>query len=69
MTNNKIHLKVSEDDPDTAYLYLPDYPKEKKSNIVEKQIRLCDVIENYKGPDIYIDIDHQGNAIGIEILA
>lgn len=68
MKKNKIYLKVSEDDSNTAYVYLPDHPREKKVNIVEKQIRLYDVIENYKGPDIYLDIDHKGNTIGIEIL-
>lgn len=68
MLNNKIYLKVSEDDPDVAYLYLPGHPGEKKENIVKSQIRLYDIIQSYKGPDIYLDIDHEDNVIGIEIL-
>ena len=66
MINNKIYLKVSEDDPDVAYLYLPGHPGEK--NIIKTQIRLHDIIKNYKGPDIYLDIDQKDNIIGIEIL-
>ncbi len=69
MAENKIYLKVSEDDSDVAYLYFPNHPGVGKENIVHKQIRLNDVIENYKGPDIYIDVDHNGIAIGLEILA
>lgn len=68
MLNNKIYLKVSEDDPDVAYLYLPGHPGEKKENIIKTQIRLCDIIKNYKGPDLYLDIDQEDNVVGIEIL-
>ncbi len=68
MINNKIYLKVSEDDPDVAYLYLPGHPGGKKENIIKSQIRLYDIIKNYKGPDIYLDIDHEDNVIGMEIL-
>lgn len=67
--NEKIYLKVSEDDPDVAYLYLPGHPGEGKRGIVVKQIRLLHVIDNYKGPDLYLDIDSEGKVIGIEILA
>lgn len=64
---NKIKLMVSKDDPEVAYLYLPDHPgKGKNANIVN-QIRLYDLIENFKGPDIYIDINEKGQAVGIEI--
>lgn len=64
---NKIILMVSKDDQGVAYLYLPDHPgKGKKANIVN-QIRLYDLVENYKGPDIYIDINEKGQAVGIEI--
>ncbi len=68
MTNKKIYLKVSEDDPEVAYLYLPDHPGAGTFNIVEKQIRLYDIIANYKGPDIYLDFDASGKVIGIEIV-
>ncbi|NLL05400.1 MAG: DUF2283 domain-containing protein [Clostridiaceae bacterium] len=68
MINSKIYLKVSENDPDVAYLYLPGHPGEKRKNIVKSQIRLYDVIKNYKGPDIYLDIDYEDNVIGLEIL-
>ncbi len=63
MINDKIYLEVSEDGPDVAYLYLPGHP-----GTVKKTIRLCDIIKNYKGPDLYLDIDHEDNVIGIEIL-
>ena len=69
MKNKKIYLSVSEDDPEVAYLYLPGHPGEEKKNVVKKQIRLYDIIKNYKGPDIYIDFDMDDNAVGFEILA
>ena len=62
-------LEISQDDSDTAYLYLPDHPGKGKHAVVTKQVRLFDVIKNYNGPDVYIDIDDAGKAIGIEILA
>lgn len=65
----KIKLKVSKDDPDVAYLKLPEHPGSGKYGIVSKQIRLLELIEEYKGPDIYLDIDKNGVLIGIEILA
>lgn len=67
MINNKIYLKASEDDPEVAYLYLPGHPGGGE-NIIKRQIRLYDVIKNYKGPDIYLDIDYEDNVIGMEIL-
>ncbi|MFV0341823.1 MAG: DUF2283 domain-containing protein [Anaerocolumna sp.] len=68
MMNNKIYLKISEDDSDVAYLYLPGHPGEGNENIIKNQIRLCDIIKNYKGPDIFLDIDYKDNVIGIEII-
>lgn len=68
MMNNKIYLKKSKDDPDVAYLYLPGHPGEKNKNIIKTQIRLYDIIKNYKGPDIYLDVDQNDNVVGIEIL-
>ncbi|MCP4347387.1 MAG: DUF2283 domain-containing protein [Desulfobacterales bacterium] len=68
MKENEIYLAVSENDADVAYLYFPGHPGKGKKNVVKKQTRLSDVIENYKGPDIYLDLDHDGNIIGLEIL-
>lgn len=62
-------LEVSPDDPDTAYLYLPNHPGKGKPAVVNKQIRISDVIDNYKGPDLYLDFDGIDQIIGIEILA
>jgi uncharacterized protein YuzE len=69
MTESKIKLRVSADDPDVAYLQLPDHPGEGKYNIVGNQIRLVEIIEGYQGPDINLDFDKDGKLIGIEILA
>lgn len=69
MSERSITLKVSEDDPDVAYLRLPDHPGEGTYNVVAKQVLLSEIIQNYKGPDIYLDFGHNGKLIGIEILA
>jgi len=68
MNKQPIQLKVSDDDPDVAYLYLPDHPKEIIPGLVKKQTRLIDLIDDYKGPDIYLDFNKDGTLVGIEIL-
>jgi uncharacterized protein YuzE len=69
MKKNPINLKISEDDPDVAYLRLPDHPGAGTPNIVSKQITLGELVKGYKGPAVYLDFDNDGKLIGIEILA
>jgi len=68
MNQNPIRLKVSEDDPDVAYVKLPGYPAEDIPQ-ASKTLRLRDHIGPYNGPDIFLDFDLNGVLIGIEILA
>ena len=67
MKANKITLRVSADDDDVAYLMLPSHIGQGKFGAVAKQIRLLDILQ-YCGPDVYLDLDGQGNLVGIEIL-
>lgn len=67
METRKLHLRVS-DDGDMAYLFLPNHPGKGKSKVVERQISLQSVIENYKGPEIYLDFSSTGEVIGIEFF-
>ncbi|MBL8279603.1 MAG: DUF2283 domain-containing protein [Pelomonas sp.] len=60
-------LKISADDPDVAYLVLPGHPGSGVAGAVSRQIRLSDLLQ-YKGADIYIDLDEAGVVIGIEVL-
>ncbi len=69
MEKKKIQLKVSKEDPSAAYVFLPGHPQKVIPGLVEKQIRLLDVIPDYEGPDIYLDFDAGNGLIGIEILA
>ena len=69
MSESQIILKVSEDDPDVAYLQLPDHPGPGKPNVVGKQVSLDKLIDGYSGPDVYLDFGQDGKLIGIEILA
>jgi uncharacterized protein YuzE len=68
MSEQNITLKISDDDSDVAYLQLPDHLGEGTSNVVAKSVRLLEIIQNYKGPDIYLDFGHDEKLIGIEIL-
>lgn len=61
-------LKISEDDPQVGYLYLPDHPGPGTHGVVKSQKRLVDIIENYKGIDVYLDFDNDGRLLGIEFL-
>ncbi|NQZ11719.1 MAG: DUF2283 domain-containing protein [Algicola sp.] len=64
-----IELKVSADDEDVAYLYLPGHPRKVEAGIVQKQVELRKVITQYSGPDVFLDFNNEGKLIGIEILA
>lgn len=64
----KIRLKVSKDDHNVAYLYLPNHPGNVVRGIVSKQVRLLEVLPDYKGADIYLDFNEEDVLIGIEIL-
>ena len=69
MSGQKIQLEVSKDDPDVAYLVLPDHPGRGTPGCVSETKSLSEIIDGYKGPAIYLDFDKGGSLIGIEILA
>ena len=56
------------DDTDAAYLILPRHPGFGSQGVVERTEDLCTLVENYKGPEIYLDFDKDGFLIGIELL-
>ena len=60
-------LRVSEDDPDVAYLRLPSHPGETCK--MSKSIRLAELVGSYAGPDVVLDFDQNGVLVGIELLA
>jgi len=66
MSDECKYLNVAEDD--IAYITLPGHPGKGTTNIVQKQISVRDVIDEYKGPDVYLDFDHKGLLIGMEVL-
>lgn len=65
---DKIILKVSDDDKNVGYLYLPDHPKKLVVGLTKKQIHLRDLIDQYKGPDILLDFNVDNVLVGIEII-
>lgn len=67
MSNEKITLRVSDDDDDVAYLFLPKHQGAGKSGAIAKQVRLSSLLK-YDGPDLYLDFDNSGTLVGIEIL-
>ncbi len=64
--NNKIKL-VSTPDGKSGYLYLPNHPGEGMVGCAAKQIRLMDLLAGSVNFEIHIDLDENGNPIGIEI--
>ena len=67
MSDAKIELTVSEGDPDVAYLTLPKYTGGHGS--VSRTVSVRGLMDEYKGPDLYLDFDHDGYLVGVEILA
>lgn len=59
-------LRVSEDDPEVAYLRLPGHPGDTVR--VSKSVRLFDVLGQYVGPDVVLDFDANGVLVGIEVV-
>lgn len=64
----EFRLYTLDDDPDTAYLAFPDHPGRGKHGVVNRVVRVQEVLENYQSADISLDFDEQGQVIGIEIL-
>ena len=64
---DQLKLELSESSANTGYLYLPPHPGKDQPREIKHQHRLSDLL-NYKGPDIYFDLDETGQLIGIEIL-
>ncbi|MBI0069023.1 MULTISPECIES: DUF2283 domain-containing protein [Snodgrassella] len=55
-------------DGDVAYLYLPKHPGKGISGISAKQVFLNSLINNYKGPEIILDFNKDGEIIGMEFI-
>ncbi|MCE2593851.1 DUF2283 domain-containing protein [Motilimonas cestriensis] len=68
MTDKKMNFEVSKYDSEIAYLSFPAHPGKGKKGIVMKQKELSSLIEGYKGPEVYLDFDENGELIGMEIL-
>jgi hypothetical protein len=50
-----------------AYLSLPEHPGRGKAT-VKKNVRLRDVIEDYTGPDLFLDFDENNVLLGVEVV-
>lgn len=61
---NKLFNFTIGEDGDVAYLKFMQYSGKK----IGHQIHINDVISNYNGPDLYLDINVDGEIFGIEIL-
>lgn len=68
MNSEKIILKVSKNDDQVGYLYLPKHPKKLVPGIVKKTIAMSDLIASYKSIPIYLNFDEDDELIGIEIV-
>ena len=68
MSLSKVILSVSEDDPNINYIYMPKHPRDLQYGVVKRTIRLSKLINEYIGPDIYLDVDEKGVLIGMEVL-
>lgn len=54
------------EEDDVLYVHLPEFNEKGK---IDKQIHLRELIENYKGADVILDISDDKTLLGIEILA
>lgn len=64
--SDRLKLEVSTENDGSevvAYLTLPDH-----ASSVARNVRLRDLLGDYKGPDLYFDFDEDNTLVGIEIL-
>ena len=66
-SKNEIKLECSADG-DVAYLYLPKHLGNSIYGISTKQVLLNSLINNYKGPEIILDFNKDGEIIGMEFI-
>jgi uncharacterized protein YuzE len=66
-SSGKFELRVSEDDPNVAYLKLPGHPGT-VPGVVRRSLDLREVFPEYVGPDVYLDLSAKGELIGIEVV-
>ena len=66
--SKKIILKLSEDDEQVGYLYLPKHPKNVVFGMVKRTISINELIKDYKGISLNFDFDEDNELIGIEIV-
>jgi uncharacterized protein YuzE len=65
MPKEKFELSVGQE-KDVAYLYLPEHRRSAGS--VATQVRLRDLLPDYSGADVYLDLDESRRLVGIEVL-
>lgn len=72
MSKEKILIEPIQGDSDVCYVYLQEHSKLKSGEIkageTSKQLRLLNLIPDYKGPDIFLDFNNEGILIGLEFL-
>ena len=62
-------VRVYDNCRDTAYFELPDYPRENPAGCVGKTVAIHQLLgDDYLGPTLNLDFDHNGRPIGIEVL-
>ncbi len=62
--NTEFEFNVSEDDDEVAYLKFKRFSGKK----ILKQVHINKLVENYSGPDLYLDINEANEIAGVEIL-
>lgn len=67
VVKSKIRLERRRND-DVAYLYLPAHAGKGAPGSVAKHISLSSMIENYRGPEVLLDFDKDGELVGLEFL-
>jgi len=70
MTNSKhFRVRVYDDSRTTAYFELRDFPRGDAKGCVGKTVMLHQLLgDDYAGPSLNLDFDHDGRPIGIEVL-
>jgi hypothetical protein len=66
--NEPIRLRIQEGEKGAAYLELLAYPTDGRPPTIVRTVDIHNMIPNYFGPRLALDLDKDGRAVGMEIL-
>ena len=63
---DEVTLRQADDGLGTCYVEMPGH--ERAAGFVKRTVDLAELVEDYRGPGVYLDFNEAGELVGIEVL-